>query len=58
LIFKIEQDYYALMLDRELARSIFVRLYFLNGAGLKYFKPFIQEQKESKYIRVFEIDWK
>jgi len=58
LIFKIEQDYYALMLDRELARSIFVRLYFLNGAGLKYFKPFIQEQKESKYIRVFGIDWK
>ena len=58
LIFKMEQDYYALMLDRELARSIFVRLYFLNGAGLKYFKPFIQEQAESKYIRVFEIDWK
>ena len=58
LIFKIEQVYYALMLDRELARSIFVRLYFLNGAGLKYFKPFIQEQTESKYIRVFEIDWK
>ncbi|MCX5698298.1 MAG: hypothetical protein NTX01_01165 [Candidatus Omnitrophica bacterium] len=58
LIFKIKQDYYALMLDCELARSIFVRLYFLNGAGLKYFKPFIQEQAGLKYIRVFEIDWK
>jgi dolichyl-phosphooligosaccharide-protein glycotransferase len=58
LIFKIKQDYYVLMLDEELARSIFVRLYFLNGAGLKYFKPFIQEEAGSKYIRVFEIDWK
>ena len=58
LIFKIQQDYYALMLDRELARSIFVRLYFLNGTGFKYFKPFIQEQVGLKCIRVFEIDWK
>ena len=57
-IFKIKQDYYTFMLDHELARSIFVRLYFLNGAGLKYFKPFIQEQAELEYIRVFEIDWK
>lgn len=57
LIFKIKQDYYALMLDCELARSIFVRLYFLNGAGLKYFKPFIQEQAGLEYIRVFEIGW-
>jgi len=58
LIFKIEQAYYALMLDGELAKSIFVRLYFLNGTDLKYFKPFIQEQVGLKYIRVFEIDWK
>jgi len=61
LIFKDKEDYRAILLSPELAKSMFVRLYFLNGAGLGHFKPFItQEDKDDEntdYIRVFEINW-
>lgn len=58
LITKTEKGYQAVLLDRELAGSVFVRLYFLNGLGLKYFKPCINEEKaQDKYLRVFKIEW-
>jgi dolichyl-phosphooligosaccharide-protein glycotransferase len=57
LLIKSAQDYKAVLLDRELASSLFVRLYFLGGEGLKHFKPFLEEKTESGYIRVFEIIW-
>lgn len=57
LIFKGEDDYKSILLDPELGRSMFVRLYFLNGKGLKYFKPFVDAQEGNNYIRVFDIVW-
>lgn len=56
LILKNQENYQAILLDSQLAKSLFVRLYFLNGSGLKYFKPFTEENEDG-YIRVFEIIW-
>jgi len=58
LIFKNQDEYKAILLDATLAKSMYVRLYFLNGRGLKHFKPFIEEKDGENYIRVFEIIWK
>lgn len=58
LVYKTEQGEYRLvLLDRKLGRSLFVRLYFLNGLGLDHFKNFISAQKGNEYIRVFRIFW-
>ena len=58
LVYKNNQQQYRLvLLDRQLARSIFVRLYFLNGLGLKHFKAFIDAQRGNDYVRVFRIIW-
>lgn len=57
LIFKAEDGYKSILLDPELGRSMFVRLYFLNGAGLKHFLPFVDAQEGNNYIRVFDILW-
>lgn len=57
LIIKSKEGYEAVLLDRALARSMLVRLYFLNGRGLKYFKSFLEERDGDNYIRVFEILW-
>ncbi|MCX5713295.1 MAG: hypothetical protein NT033_00440, partial [Candidatus Omnitrophica bacterium] len=57
LVFKDKQEYRAVLLDRPLAVSLFSRLYFLNAAGLKHFKPFMEEKVADGVIRVFEIIW-
>ncbi|MCX5696562.1 MAG: hypothetical protein NTU54_01080 [Candidatus Omnitrophica bacterium] len=58
LVFKDKNEYRAVLLERPLADSLFVRLYFLNAAGLKHFKPFIEEKvAPDSFIRVFEIVW-
>ncbi len=58
LIFKNQkEEYRCIAFDRELAGSLFARLLFLKGKGLKYFKPFIEEEGEDNYIGVFEIVW-
>ncbi|MBP7217040.1 MAG: hypothetical protein KBA46_07140 [Candidatus Omnitrophica bacterium] len=57
LVFKNGQDYKLLLLDRELGASLFVKLYFLNGRGLRHFKPFIDSQQGNDYIRVFTVAW-
>jgi len=58
LVTKTGQDHYQmLILSRELANSLFVRLYFLNGLGLRNFKPFIEAGDAGNYIRAFEIIW-
>jgi len=58
LVFKAQDGYQSILLDHELANCIFVRLYFLEGNGLLYFKPLIEEKDENNnYIRVFEIIW-
>ncbi|TAN63148.1 hypothetical protein EPN16_00275, partial [bacterium] len=57
LIFKAEDGYKSIFLDPELGRSMFVRLYFLNGKGLRHFLPFVDAQEGNNYIRVFDIAW-
>ncbi len=57
LILKKEQGYQAILLDRKLATSLFVKLFYFDGAGLKNFKPFLEEQNKNGYFKVFEIVW-
>jgi hypothetical protein len=54
---KTKDGYRCVLLDRELANSLFVRLYFFNGIGLRYFMPFIESAEGRNYIRVFHILW-
>jgi dolichyl-diphosphooligosaccharide--protein glycosyltransferase len=57
LMLKTKDGYASILLDRELAKSLFVRLYFLEGVGLKHFQPFTEEKKQDASIRVFKIIW-
>ncbi|MDD4939648.1 MAG: STT3 domain-containing protein [Candidatus Omnitrophica bacterium] len=57
LVFKKEGNYKCVLLDTELADSVFTRLYFFNGQGLKHFQPFIEAEEGNKYTRVFNIVW-
>ena len=60
LILLNRQDRYnIILLDRRLAQSMLMRLYFFEGKGLKYFEPLIREADLTGRtdIRVFKIDW-
>lgn len=57
LVLPAKEGYQAIKLSPALAKSLFVRLYFLNAAGLRHFKPFLEEKTGEGYIRVFEIIW-
>jgi len=57
LVYNIDNTYKCIVLDRELANSLFVRLYCLRGKGLKHFLPFIDAEDANNYIRVFNIAW-
>jgi hypothetical protein len=57
LLLKDKESYQGMLLDYDLAESLFVRLYFYNGQGLKHFKPLLEEKDGENYIRVFEIIW-
>jgi hypothetical protein len=56
-VFRTQEGYKSVLLDRRLANSLFLRLYFFNAAGLRYFIPFITAQDGNNYIRVFNIIW-
>ncbi len=57
LIFEDGDGYSTVLLSQALARSLFVRLYYLDGKGLKHFTLFWQEKDGDKSIKVFEILW-
>lgn len=57
LIYQTASGYKAIMLDRQLGKSLFVRLYFMRGKGLKHFLPLIEAEEGNSYIRVFGITW-
>ena len=59
IVYKDNIRYFAIMLDRRLAQSLLVKLYFFDGAGLKYFHPLIHEADLTKRteIKVFAVDW-
>ncbi|MFA5157405.1 MAG: STT3 domain-containing protein [Candidatus Omnitrophota bacterium] len=57
LIFDTPEGYKCVLLDRPLAASLFSRLYFLKGRGMKHFIPFIDAEEGNNYVRVFNIAW-
>jgi hypothetical protein len=57
MVFKDQDKYKLVLLDRELAGSLFVRLYFLGGSGLDHFSTFIDAEEAGEHIRVFRINW-
>jgi dolichyl-diphosphooligosaccharide--protein glycosyltransferase len=48
-----------LLMDRLLANSLIVKMYYFEGQGLKYFKPFAKEHDLTgrTKIYIFEVDW-
>ena len=57
LVFIASDGYKCVLLDRSLGNSLFSRLYFLRGKGLKHFAPFIDAEEGNNYIRIFNIIW-
>ena len=59
LLYREGESYNCVLLDRKLARSLLMRLYFGDGAGLKYFTPLIRESDltHRTQIRVYRVDW-
>jgi dolichyl-diphosphooligosaccharide--protein glycosyltransferase len=59
LLLSDEKDSYkCIFLDKDLAKSMFVRMYFLKGEGLKYFKKLITEKTpEGNFIYTYNIEW-
>jgi hypothetical protein len=55
-----DKHYECVLLDRALAKSMIMRLYFLKGIGLDYFKLFSEESDltQRTKIVVYKIDWK
>ncbi len=50
--------YKSLMLSKELSTSIFTRLYFLDGHGLKYFERVYKDRELTQgELYVWKIDW-
>jgi len=48
----------ALAADSNIADSIFTRLFYMKGLGLKHFKPFSEEQQMvGGMIYVYKLDW-
>lgn len=59
LLIRNKDDYKIIAVNDKLANSMFTRLYYLNGIGLKYFKPFITEElkNDEGHIIVYKIEW-
>lgn len=59
LLIEKNNAYQCIMLDRALAKSLLFRLYYLNGKGLSFFKPYIREEDPltNTIIMVYKIDW-
>ena len=59
VLFRRQETYQCVLMDRDIAKSLVVRLFFFNGVGLKHLKPFILESDLTKRtkILVYEIDW-
>jgi len=58
LMFKDQEQYKSVFLDTALARSMLVRLYLLQGKGLKHFKLWHKEvDDKDNAIYTYEIVW-
>lgn len=52
-----EDGYKCILLDQELGKSMFSRIYFFKGRGLKHFKSFIDVEEGNRFIRIYDILW-
>lgn len=59
LIFKKDEDSYgSIFLDKDLTKSMFARMYFLEGSGLEFFEKLHQEKTPNgNSVFVFKIKW-
>jgi hypothetical protein len=58
LLIRRGEKYTSLLLDPVLAKSMLARLYYFDGAGLKYFKLFKKKEDENgNRIYVYRIEW-
>jgi len=58
LLFSDGDAYKNIFIDKNLAKSMFIRMYFLRGESLKYFKKAHEEKTpEGNYIYVYKIEW-
>ena len=57
LLYQEDGQYVARLMDRALANSLIMKLYYFDGAGLNYFKPFIlsHDLTGRTRIKVFEV---
>jgi len=57
VLYQEDGQYVARLMDRALANSLIMKLYFFDGAGLKHFKPFVlsHDLTGRTHIKVFEV---
>lgn len=55
VLVKKQDAYWSVVADPGLEDSLFLKLYLLDGQGLKRFKPFYRD--EEKHIYIYEILW-
>lgn len=52
-----DDGYKCILLDQELGKSMFSRIYFFKGNGLRHFKSFIDVEEGNRFIRIDDILW-
>ena len=59
LIYKTDEDTYkSISLDKDLTKSMFIRMYFLKGEGLKFFDKLLEEKTpEGNYVYTYKLNW-
>jgi dolichyl-diphosphooligosaccharide--protein glycosyltransferase len=57
LVTDFDGEYRLVLFDSSLGQSLFTRLYYLKGEGLRRFQTFIDAQAGSEYTRVFKVVW-
>ncbi len=59
VLFPNESGQAAILMDRKIAQSLIVRLFYFEGKGLKYFEKFsnIADATHRTHILVFKIKW-
>ncbi|MDD5518071.1 MAG: STT3 domain-containing protein [Candidatus Omnitrophica bacterium] len=59
LFLESKDTYEAILMDKRLARSMLIKLYFMKGKGLKYFQLIEQEENKETGLRIYlyKINW-
>ncbi len=59
VLYQVDGHYTARLMDRSLANSLIIKLFFFDGEGLEFFKPFNQSQDLTgrTKIKTFQVIW-